>query len=114
MQENMQQIQNSENNPLPSRNIIIVRLSYCVDIFGNDTARKDKKAIRVFLNNVDLIPELDECIIIVDKSGDVDFDCRSNNVLSGVCIPRYIPQFIDVQNTKNIIMDIPRRGVSTR
>ena len=81
MQENMQQIQNSENNSLPRRNIIILRLSYCVDIFGNDTARKDKKAIRVFLNNVDLIPELDECIIIVDKSGDVDFDCRSNNVL---------------------------------
>ena len=39
---------------------------------------------------------------------------RSNNVLSGVCIPRYIPQFIDVQNPKNIIMDIPRGGISTR
>jgi hypothetical protein len=39
---------------------------------------------------------------------------RSNNILSGVCIPRYIPQFIDPQNVSNIIMDIPRGGISTR
>jgi hypothetical protein len=39
---------------------------------------------------------------------------RSNNVLSGVCIPRYIPQFYDTQNVNNIIMDIPRGGISTR
>ena len=39
---------------------------------------------------------------------------KSNNILSGICIPRYIPQFVDPQNVNNIIMDIPRGGISTR
>ena len=62
-------------------NILIVRLSYALDIFGNNTTRKDKKAIRVFLSHIDLFHELEGCIIIVDKTSSEDFICHSENVI---------------------------------
>jgi hypothetical protein len=54
----------------------------------------------------------DESKVLIPQS--TRLSGKSSNVLSGVCIPRYIPQFIDVQNPKNVIMDIPRGGISTR
>lgn len=63
------------------RNIVILRMSYALDILGNNTTRKDKKAIRVFLNHIDLFPELEGCVIIVDKTSSEDFNCNSNNVI---------------------------------
>ena len=77
----MTDLREEMNTPGSKRNIVILRLSYMVDIFGNDASRKDKKAIRVFLNNVDLIPELEGCIIVVDKSSSLDFECHSEHVI---------------------------------
>ena len=54
----------------------------------------------------------DESRVLIPES--TRLSGKSSNVLSGVCIPRYIPQFIDVQNPKHIVMDIPRGGISTR
>lgn len=67
------------------------------------------KDLKVYegLKNID-----NESNILISES--TRLSGKSSNVLSGVCIPRYIPQFIDLQNPKNVIMDLPRGGISTR
>ena len=67
------------------------------------------KHIKVYEGLKDINHESD---IIIPRS--TRLSGKSSNVLSGVCIPRYIPQFIDLQNPKNVVMDIPRGGISTR
>lgn len=77
----MTDLREEMNTPDSKRNIVILRLSYMLDIFGNNVTRKDKKAIRVFLDHIDLFPELEGCIIVVDKSSSLDFGSPSDRVI---------------------------------
>ena len=54
----------------------------------------------------------DESDILISRSNKLNG--KSNNILSGIEIPRYTPHFINPQNVTNIVMDFPRGGISTR
>ena len=53
----------------PSRNMLVLRLSYSFGAKDNDdTSKKKNKAIYQFLNNIADFPELSDFLIVVDKS----------------------------------------------
>jgi len=56
----------------PSRNIIVLRLSYS-DLGGKQNERKKNKAIYQFLQNIKSFPELEGVSVTVDKADNVGF-----------------------------------------
>ena len=58
----------------PSRNIVVLRLSYS-DLGGKKTEKKENKSIYQFLRNVSSFPELADFLVVVDKGDDMGLKC---------------------------------------